>query len=322
VLVRFDSTKLEWDLVKLEKERALDKSELESLVSATLPMELQEIEHDLVESRGLLEAERQYLNDSITLSKENLISRQEVDKQRMKVKGLESKADQIAQRLHLTKTHLHPAKLERARAKLNSDELSLEIARKQLESSIVRAPADGIVVYKPLSVGGEFRTVRVGDTVFPNQPFMVLPDMQDLVVHCDVPESELARVEPGAKALVRALAYPDKTYNGQVTSISSVAQTLPGYPAWQKFFHVTIGLESADARIRPGMSVTAHVLSFYRKDATLIPRRAVSWEGNRAVSRVLVGGDYQPREISVGAANDMYYEVLAGVALGDKVALQ
>jgi len=28
--------------------------------------------------------------------------------------------------------------------------------------------------------------VRVGDPVYENQPFMMIPDMTNLVVHCDV----------------------------------------------------------------------------------------------------------------------------------------
>ena len=46
-----------------------------------------------------------------------------------------------------------------------------------------------MVVYRPLHLGVDYRTVRVGDSIYFNQPFMAIPDMRDVVVECSVPES-------------------------------------------------------------------------------------------------------------------------------------
>jgi len=322
VLVRFDATKLEQDLVKLEKEYALAKSELDSLTHAKLPMELQDLEFDLLEARSVAQIERQFLTDSIALQKEKLISEQEVKQQERKVRNLDSKVDKLASQYRLTKEYLHPSSLAAARTKLLSAEQALELAREQIKHSVVRAPAPGVVVYKPLNVGGEYRTVRVGDSIYPNQPFMVLPDMRDLVVHCSVPESELARVHQGAQAIVRPLAYPDLDLRGVVESVGSVAQSLPGYPVWQKFFHVVVGLNKVDTRIRPGMSVTAHLLTFQKPDAVVIPRRAVMWQGDNALAVVLNDHVQVQRPLQLGMANDTHYEVITGVKPGEQVILQ
>ncbi len=322
VLVRFDSADLERDLVKLEKEYALAKSELDSLVQAKLPLELRELELNLLEARGQLEAERQYLADSRSLQRENLISAQEVKQQEIKVEKLASGLEKAELEFELTKEYLHPAALTAARTKLYSAEQALQLARRQLQNSTVRAPADGVVVYKPLSIGGEFRTVRVGDTLYPNQPFLVLPDMTNLVVHCDIPESELARVAERNKAYIRPLAYPGLSLPGTVETVGSVAQTLPARPAWQKYFHVTIGVDKVDPAIRPGMSVMADVVSLHKSNAVLIPRRAVLWDAGKAFSQVVDGQSYHTRELTLGAANDLYYEVIDGVKSGDRVLIQ
>jgi multidrug resistance efflux pump len=322
VLVRFDSASLERELVKLEKEHALAKSELTALKQAKLPLELRGLELALIEVRGTLKAERQYLSDSVDLQKDGLISDQEVKQQELKVKGLESKHDKLKLEYQLTKEYLQPSALEAARTKLLSASQALALARRQLENTVIVAPSSGVVVYKPLNISGEYRTVRVGDNIYRNQQFIVLPDMRDLVVHCDIPESELSRVTLGGEVFVRPLAYADLTLPGTVLSIGSVAQSLPQRPAWQKFFHVVIEVDEFDPRLRPGMSVTAHVLSFYKPDVTLIPRRAVSWDAGRALSKVVVGRSYVTRELTLGMANDMYYEVISGVESGDKVLIQ
>lgn len=322
LLVRFDAAQLEQDLVKLQKEYDLARSELDSLNHAKLPLELRELEMKLSELKADLAAEQAYLADSVTLSKENLISSQEVKQQDRKVSGLKSKLDTLQLEYRLTREYLHPSLLDSARTKLQSAEQALNLARRQLAATVVQAPKDGVVVYQPLHIGGEYRTVRVGDNLYPNQPFMVIPDMEDFVVQVDVPESELSNVVSGRQAVVRPLAYPDVTLPGTVESVATVAQALPGHPNWQKFFHVRISVDEINPVIRPGMSVTAYVVSHYREHAVLIPRRAVSWQQGKALTRILDGRSNSTRELTLGPANDTYYEVLGGVEPGEEVLIR
>jgi len=322
LLVKFDDARLKRDIVKLEKDYHLAQSELESLTNAKLPLELRELEMGLLEIEAELAAEDAYLQDSRTLYSEDLVSIQEVQQQERKVQRLQSKLETLKFERDLTREHLHPALIDGARANLKSAEQALALARRQLKATRVTAPKEGVVVYNPLHIGGEFRTVRVGDSLYPNQPFMVIPDMENLVVHIDVPESELSNVLKGRQAYITSLAYPELTLPGTVETVGSVAQTRPGQPGWQKFFHVKIGVDRYEPAIRPGMSVTAYVLSHYQENAVMIPRRAVTWDENKALARIAYGDSYVTRELSLGAANDTFYEVLAGVEPGDEVVLR
>ncbi|MBU1698501.1 MAG: hypothetical protein KKD21_15910, partial [Proteobacteria bacterium] len=74
-------------------------------------------------------------------------------------------------------------------------------------------------------------------------------------------------------------------------------------------------------RLRAGMSVRASVLSYSNPDALLLPRRAVSWEGETAWCEVLRGATRQRREVKLGQANDQYFEVVEGLEVGERVAL-
>ncbi len=322
LLVRFDSSKLDQDLVKFEKEHALAQSELRSLEQAKLPLELRELELQLLEARSDMKAEKQYLRDSISLQKDKLISEQELKQQKLKLANIKSRLEKLEMEFRLTKEFLHPASLEVAQTKLHSAKQALKLAREQIKHSLVVAPTSGVVVYKQLNIGGEYRTVRVGDDLFPNQPFMVLPDMQKMVVHIDVPESELSRIKLNGEAFVRPLAYRKLTLPGTVEKVGAVAQTLPGRPSWQKYFHVVIRIDDIDPDIRPGMSVTAHVLSYYKPRATLISRRGVAWDAGKALSKVVHGNSFVTRELTLGLANDMYYEVIEGVESGDRIVIQ
>lgn len=322
LLVRFDATQIEQELAKLGEEHAILEAELESLTRATLPLELRELQKRIADTTAELEVESDFLEDSLELERDNLISAVEVRKQRRTVENLRMDLESATVEYDLTRQYLHPAQVETARTRLAAAANALELARRQMRATVLRAPVAGVVVHKPLHIGGDFRTVRVGDKLYPNQPFMVIPDMQDLVVNIDVPESELANAAEGREAVIRPFAFPELSLAGTVEAVGSVARTLPGHPNWQKFFHARIGVDEVDGRIRPGMSVTTHIVSRYRDRATLIPRRAVSFQGGQAHA-VVVGGDKTiTRRIVVGAANDAYYEVINGVEAGEQVILR
>ena len=321
LLVRLDSTQFDRELLRLERDWTLAAADLSSLTNAKLPLELRDIEMRLLTANGTLAAEQQNLADNEELVKEGLVSDLEIKKQQGKVEAAKLAAQNLEQQLSLTRDHLHPAAVEAARAKVESAEQELKIGRDQVAQCVIRAPVAGYVVYKPMHVGGEFRTVRVGDSVFKNQPFMALPDLGDLVVNIDVPESELALVRTGMTVAVEPAAYPNLRLDGLVESVGSMAESKTDRPAWQKFFRVVIGLKQSNPDLRTGMSVIAQVLSFDAPDAVLIPRTAVRWEQGRACCDVRRNGGTEQQPLKLSAATEENFVVLDGVKSGDEVLL-
>jgi membrane fusion protein (multidrug efflux system) len=178
------------------------------------------------------------------------------------------------------------------------------------------------VVHQPLHVGGEYRTVRVGDSVYANQPFLMILDFSDLVVKIAVPEAELGTVRTGNPVLIQPTAYPDVRLAGVVEQVSEIAQSLPDRPASQRFFRATIGVRESHPLLRPGMSVVAQVVTHQRPDALRIPRRAVRFEGGSATTTVIEDGRRVLRNLELGHAGETHFEVLSGVVEGERVLLQ
>ena len=319
LLVRFDETEVERELVKLKRDYALAKSELDSLQHAKLPMEIRDLELRMLESRASYESEKQYLDDSVQLMKEELVSAQEIEQQKLKVERALSGLKTLEMKMKLTQKYLHPSRLERGRASLLAAERALELARKQLENCVVRAPSAGMVVHRALHIGSEYRTARVGDRIYRNQPFMAIPDMTDLVVHCHVPEAELALVQKGKEVVIVPLAYPDLRLKGKVETVGSMAQGKPGHAGWQKYFRVVIAVQEPDPRLRSGMSVRARILSYSSPSAVVVPRSAVQWDEDTPYCFVREWRRSVKKPIRVGRANHRAYEVLEGLAEGDAV---
>jgi multidrug efflux pump subunit AcrA (membrane-fusion protein) len=150
---------------------------------------------------------------------------------------------------------------------------------------------------------------------------VALPDMSEFAVHSQVPEVELSRVQVGNDTYIQPLAFPGMRLSGQVESVSSMAQSPPGRPSWQRFFHVVISLKDKDIdpRLRPGMSVTAHILSYHNSEAVLIPRTAVGWDSGKPFVKVMKGSSQERRLIKLGMADEKTFEVIEGLKPGEEI---
>ena len=96
--------------------------------------------------------------------------------------------------------------LAAARAELSAAEIALERTR-------VRAPADGTV----LNMIG-----KSGETAVPSpdSALVVFGDLSGLRVRAEVEERDAAKITIGQKVVIKADAFPDKSFEGSVTSIS------------------------------------------------------------------------------------------------------
>lgn len=321
VLIRFDSSDIENDLVKVNNDLARSRAELEALEKAEIPIERADIEARLGELRSLAAAEQQALADTRDLVDRNLLSRRELEQQESRTAVAKAKADQLESQHALTIEHLHPARLARATAAHDAARRQYDSACRQLSNAVIRAPSAGLAVHLPVPIGTEYRTVRVGDSVFPNQPLLCIPDLREFVAQTFIPEAELAHVTQTAPAAVTPLAYPDLRLPGAVESVSATAQSRPGYPSWQKYFRVTIRIRQADQRLRPGMSVAIDIQSHTRANAILLPRQAVQWEHGVPTCRIRSGRHAESRKLELGVGNETFFEVITGLKPGERVLL-
>ena len=322
VLARLDATRIEREIVKLEGAFAAAESEYESQKNADWPLKLGELERQLAEAQAKEAEERQFLEDNRALLTDDLVTPQEIRQQEGRLAQAQAKTKHVEQQLKLSREYLQPLGLNQAHAKLVAAERELNLARQELRACTVTAPADGVPGYLPTYFGNEFRVARVGDTIFMNLPFMVIPDMSSLVVHCYVPEAELSRIATGAFAQIVPIAFPDMVLTGAVESVGATAQVVAEKPAWQKYFHVVIALQAMDPRLRSGLSVTARALTYENPQALLLPRVAVHWQNRSASVFVRRGAATEVRAVKLGWADDQQFEVLTGLQPGDVVVVE
>lgn len=321
VVARFDGAKWEDDIVRLTRDFALAQKDLSVLTNATIPLELSDLE------ASMAQAVRQYSNEVFLLStsrelrQEDLISDQELNQQEGKTQEAESLVNALLRKRDLMREYLHPLAVEKAEVTVATLGKELASSLQRLSNCVIRAPAGGVVSFKPMNIGQEFRAVREGDSVYRNLSFLTIPDMTDMVMRCEVPEGELIRVHAGCEVSVRPLSYPDLALGGVVESVGASAHSFGGR-ASSKYFSVLVRIDGRDERLRSGMTAQARILSYTNAAALVAPRAAIWWEGEKAWCDVLVGGRPQRRGLETGMASDAGVEVLSGLAEGEAVVIR
>ena len=199
-----------------------------------------------------------------SLSKQGVVSPQELDAARTSLTAFQAKLDALrkqveAQRATVALARSNAEQIAVRRSQVQTSEHMKQAASAQSTKADVRlryteihAPIAGIV---------DVRAVRVGEVVSPGQPIVTLINPDDLWVRADVEESYIDRVRLGDKLAVRLPSGVEREgtifYRGADAGFATqrdVSRTKRDI----KTFEVRLRVDNADRRLAVGM--TAYVL--------------------------------------------------------------
>jgi len=208
---------------------------------------------------------------------------------------------------------LDAAKASWETAKLNLEiaELSLESAELNLEKAVIVAPFDGVVADISITEGKEISTATLAT------PAISLVDTSEIEMRGFIDEIDIAMVQLGQEANILLDALPDEEVKGSVVFISPVGTIRAGVVS----YGTTITLENPVAELRDGMSATAEVIIERHDDVLSIPNRYIRGTPENPMVVVLVDGQQEEREITLGLTDGINTEVLSGLQEGEKVIL-
>jgi HlyD family secretion protein len=131
-----------------------------------------------------------------------------------------------------------------------------------------------------------------------------------------VSETDVAKLAVGNHADLTLDAYgSDTTFSATVTKLDPAPTTkddVTGYKA-------TFQLDKPDARIKPGLTANANVLT-QERDALAVPDRSVLQKGDHYTVLVKNGDDVKEQEVSIGIrGSDGWWEITSGLNAGDQV---
>jgi multidrug efflux pump subunit AcrA (membrane-fusion protein) len=261
-------------------------------VTAGEPFDLDRVPDVAAAKASLTLAEAEYARIE-TLLDQRVVSRSEFDQRRTQVEAARQQ---------------HESARNAARQQwqsLQAAHARVDLARKAMDDTIVRAPFSGLVAE---------RSVSVGDYVNRGTVVVTLVRIHPLRLELTVPEQAIAHVRTGANVSLTVDAYPGKTFTGTVRFVSPSVQTD------QRALTVEAIVPNEDGALKPGLFATAEMTQAASAPAVLVPADAVRVVSGTARVFVVKGDRVEERIVATGQTVGALVEIVNGVMTGDVLA--
>lgn len=193
--------------------------------------------------------------------------------------------------------------LDQSKAELDLAQTAKDLAEEKISRLVVRAPFDGYL---------GFRQVSVGAYVTAGMPLVTLDQITALKVSFSVPERYFTALSQGQTVDITADAVPGQSFTATITAINPVVDVNG------RALQVQAALGNAALALRPGMLVRASVMGA-KRDAVTIAEAAIVPQGNGNVVFSVKDGKAQRQVVNTGQRRDGWVEITSGLSAGTQV---
>ncbi|MCC8428640.1 efflux RND transporter periplasmic adaptor subunit [Reyranella aquatilis] len=208
-----------------------------------------------------------------------------------------------------------------SQAIVDNDEANLRNARAQvavqkaiLDKKTLRAPFDG-------KLG--LRQVDLGQFLAAGTMIATLQSLDPIFVDFLLPQQAVAQIAVGNKVRARIDAFPDRTFEGEITAINPKIET------GSRNVQVRATLPNVDQKLLPGMFATVELDTGAAQRLVTLPQTAVSYNPYGSLVYIVdekgQGPDGKPQLsarqvfVTTGATRGDQVAILKGVSEGDTV---
>lgn len=196
--------------------------------------------------------------------------------------------------------------LEEQLSRVDAAEAQLESAKTKLREMVITAPFSGLLGKREISIGAYINNATIITT---------LDDISIIKVDFKVPEKYLAQLNIGMKVLTQNDAYPDQTFNGKVTHISSRIDSVT------RSIEVTASFANTSGVLRPGMLLNT-VLEISSNQALMVPEKAVIPLQDKHYVFQIKNDIANKIEVHVAGRNNGWVAVDKGLVNGEQVVTE
>ena len=198
------------------------------------------------------------------------------------------------------------AQYDTQRAARDSAKARADAIRARLAERVITAPFTGVL---------GFRQVSEGALVTPGTVIATLDDISTIKLDFSVPEALMATLSPGQKLTAKTIAYPDREFEGVVTSISSRVDPVT------RAVTVRANVPNPDNLIKPGMLMTVELMTQPRRTIAIPELALIQVSTRQSVFRVKDDNTVEQVPVRTGARRRGDVEIVEGLNPGDHIVL-
>jgi len=223
--------------------------------------------------------------------------------------------------------------LENSDLQVQSAKLSLK--QKQDAVQTAKDALNDYYVYAPFSGTLSVVDVQKGDNASSGSTIATIIS-QDKIADMTLSESDIANIKVGDKATLTFDAIEDLTITGRVTEVDPVGTASSGVVS----YGLEIAFDTDSAKVKPGMSVSATIITNSKSDVLTIPTTAVKSNDDgtyyvqildatydltnktNSISGVISATAPIVKTVTIGLADDTNTEITSGLSEGDQIVVR
>jgi HlyD family secretion protein len=158
------------------------------------------------------------------------------------------------------------AQLQSSSAQVGQYEAALRQAQLNLDHSIIRSPADGVVIARNVDVGQTVAASLQAPTLF-----LIAQDLTKMQVDTSVDESDVERVRLGQPVTFSVGSVSGRTFAGQVAQVRKAPLVLQNVVTYD----VVVSAANAELKLLPGMTANVQIITDQKDNALKVPNAAL-----------------------------------------------
>ena len=198
---------------------------------------------------------------------------------------------------------------------------SVAKAKTNLGYATITSPIDGVVLSKSVEEG---QTVAASFST--PELFNIAQNLTDMRVIADVDEADIGEVKEGARVTFTVDAYPNDTFEGEVTQVRQEATTTNNVVTYE----VVISAPNNDLKLKPGLTANVTIFTAEKQGVLCVPSKALRFTpttetvGNMKIqdtngkNKVWTkeGNTLKAHNLQIGMSDGINTEVLSGISEG------
>ena len=214
---------------------------------------------------------------------------------------------------------------DKARQSVSTSRESVQKAQTNLGYATITSPIDGVVLSKVVeegqTVAASFNTPEL---------FTIAKDLTDMRVIADIDEADIGGVKEGQRVTFTVDAFPDDSFEGQVTQVRQQATTESNVVTYE----VVISAPNNDLKLKPGLTANVTIFTMEKNGVTAVPSKALRFTPNEALLAkgekiedcegnhkvwTKEGNTFKAHKVEIGTTNGMLTEIISGIKEGTEV---
>ncbi len=194
-----------------------------------------------------------------------------------------------------------------AKASVDAAQGAVDVAQKQLNDTVLRAPISGLV---------SVRNAQPGEKVSPDYKLLEIVNLQKMELEAAVPASEIGRIQIGQRVSLHIEGMP-QAFEGKVVRINPAAQ------AGSRSIPVYVRVVNQANQLRAGMFAEGKLILSNKPGVLALPLSAVRRDGNGAYVVAIDNGKIARKPVTTGSeglsGDEPRIEIQSGLDFGAQV---